>query len=65
MVDFISYREDRAYRGEYTFILTMGETRPKVDQVIKFVDSKGTERSRGLMMRARVNNAHREKAAQT
>jgi hypothetical protein len=43
----------------------MDETGQKVDRVIEFVDSKGTERLRGLMMRARANKAQKEKAGQT
>ena len=57
--------EEWAYRGEYIFILTMDETEHKVNRVIEFVDSKGTERLKGLMMRARANKAQKEKAAQT
>ncbi|OCK86844.1 uncharacterized protein K441DRAFT_671785 [Cenococcum geophilum 1.58] len=57
--------EEWAYGGEYIFILAMDETGQKVGRVIEFVYSKGTERLRGLMMRARANKAQREKAAQT
>jgi len=57
--------EEWAYRGVYIFILAMDETGQKVDRVIEFVDSKETERLKGLIMRARANKAQREKAAQT
>lgn len=40
------------YRGEYVFILTMDQSGEKIEHVLEFVDSKGTERLRGLMARA-------------
>ncbi|KAJ5173166.1 hypothetical protein N7492_005759 [Penicillium capsulatum] len=47
--------EEWQFRGEYIFILTMDETREKVVQIIEFLDSKATERLRGLMATARKN----------
>ena len=37
--------------------------REKVDRVVEFVDSKGTERLRGLIARAKHNKERVEKAA--
>lgn len=54
MDDSISVQE-WLYHGEYVFILTMDETREKIVSVLEFVDSKGTERLRELMARARRN----------
>ncbi|KAJ5134306.1 hypothetical protein N7448_000670 [Penicillium atrosanguineum] len=51
--DFSS--EDWKFHGEYIFILTMDDSREKVVQIIEFLDSKATERLRGLMARARKN----------
>ncbi|KAF7341982.1 hypothetical protein MVEN_01785200 [Mycena venus] len=45
--------EEWRYRGEYMFILTMDQTGEKIEHVLEFLDSKGTERLRGLMARAR------------
>ena len=47
--------EEWSYRGEYIFILTMDERQEKIMRVLEFVDSKGTNRLRGLMARARAN----------
>lgn len=47
--------EEWCYRGEYIFVLTLDETRERVERVLEFVDSKGTEGLRGLMGRARRN----------
>lgn len=43
------------YRGEYIFILTTDPSHEKIVEIIEFVDSKGTERLRDLMSRARRN----------
>ena len=47
--------EEWSYRGEYIFILTMDESQEKIIRVLEFVDSKGTDRLRELMARARAN----------
>lgn len=47
--------EDWLYRGEYIFIFDMDESEEKIESVFEFVDSKGTERLRELMLRARSN----------
>jgi hypothetical protein len=39
------------YRGEYIFILDL-DTEGKIENVLEFLDSKGTDRLRGLMARA-------------
>ncbi|KAJ7366999.1 hypothetical protein DFH08DRAFT_1004829 [Mycena albidolilacea] len=44
--------DEGKYRGEYVFILTMDQSGEKIEHVLEFVDSKGTERLRGLMARA-------------
>ncbi|KAJ7259564.1 hypothetical protein B0H12DRAFT_419121 [Mycena haematopus] len=40
------------YRGEYMFVLTMDRSGEKIERVLEFIDSKGTDRLRGLMERA-------------
>ncbi|KAJ9644416.1 uncharacterized protein PV06_06347 [Exophiala oligosperma] len=45
------------YHGEYIFFLDMDETGQKITKVFEFLDSKGTEVLRGLMKRARANEA--------
>lgn len=52
--------EEWAYKGTYIFILTMNESGDKIQKVVEFVDSKGTERLMGLMTRARANKEKRE-----
>ena len=47
--------EEWGYRGEYIFVLSLDESRERVQDVLEFVDSLGTERLRGLMRRARGN----------
>ena len=47
--------EEWGYRGEYIFIFTMDESQEKIIRVLEFVDSKGTDRLRVLMARARAN----------
>ena len=47
--------DDWTYQGEYIFVLTMTEAGDKVEKVVEFVDSKGTERLLGLIKRARAN----------
>lgn len=49
------------YEGEYIFIISIDESGEKIERVIEFVDSKGTERLRGLMERARGNKENKEK----
>ena len=46
--------EEWCYQGEYIFIFTMDES-GKIARILEFVDSKGTERLRALMARARSN----------
>jgi hypothetical protein len=48
-------REEWDYRGEYVFIFTMDGSGEKVERVVEFLDSKETERLRGLMERAKKN----------
>ena len=52
------------YHGEYIWILTMNETGTKVDHVLEFLDSKGTEKLLDLVKRARkmreINDAGNE-----
>lgn len=47
-------RQEWDYTGEYIFILDVNEE-GKIERVFEFLDSKGTERLRGLMGRARRN----------
>jgi len=56
--------DDWRYQGEYIFMLTMTEAGDKVNKVVEFVDSKGTQTVLGLIKRARANKekADAEKA---
>lgn len=47
--------EEWAYEGEYIFIFTLDETKERIVDIVEFLDSKGTERLRELMVRARKN----------
>lgn len=47
-------RKEWEYTGEYIFILDVDEE-GKIVRVLEFLDSLGTERLRGLMVRAREN----------
>jgi len=47
--------EGWTYQGEYIFIFDMDESGEKTESVVEFLDSKETERLRGLMRRAREN----------
>jgi hypothetical protein len=47
-------KEEWDYTGEYIFILDVNEE-GKVERVLEFLDSKATERLRGLMGRAKRN----------
>lgn len=47
--------EEWIYRGEYMFILSMDESQEKIKRVVEFLDSKATERLRGLIKRAKDN----------
>lgn len=47
--------EEWSYRGEYIFIFTLDESKEKIVDIVEFLDSKGTERLRELMVRARKN----------
>lgn len=47
--------EEWACRGEYIFIFTLDESKGKIVDIVEFLDSKGTERLRELMARARKN----------
>lgn len=49
--------QEWVYRGEYIFIFEMDESGEKIESVLGFLDSKETEKSRGLMHRARKNLA--------
>jgi hypothetical protein len=53
--------EEWTYKGEYMFILSMNESGDKVERVVEFVDSKGSERFLGLIQRARTNKDKRDK----
>ncbi|KAF7346471.1 hypothetical protein MSAN_01875100 [Mycena sanguinolenta] len=44
--------EEWRYRGEYMFLLTMDQSGEKIERVLEFLDSKGTDRARGLFGRA-------------
>lgn len=44
--------EEWKYKGEYIWVLTMDQGGGKVEHVLEFLDSKGTENLRGLMARA-------------
>ena len=44
-----------AYRGEYIFILTMDPSGRRIQRIVEFLDSKGTERLLGLVARAKEN----------
>ena len=54
--------EEWAYHGEYVFILTMNENGDRLERIVEFLDSKGTERLWELMKRARGNKEKREAA---
>ena len=54
-------REGWEYTGEYIFILDVDEE-GKIVRVVEFLDSKGTERLRGLVERARRNMGEGGKA---
>ncbi|CAJ2511134.1 Uu.00g067590.m01.CDS01 [Anthostomella pinea] len=41
------------YRGEYMWLLAMDKNGEKVEHVLEFLDSKGTDQLRALMVRAR------------
>jgi hypothetical protein len=47
--------EEWAYEGEYIFIFTLDESKEMIVDIVEFLDSKGTERLRELMVRARKN----------
>ncbi|KAI4190464.1 MAG: hypothetical protein L6R41_000769 [Letrouitia leprolyta] len=47
--------DEWAYRGEYIFILAMDPSGRQIHRIIEFLDSKGTERMRGLIARAKEN----------
>ena len=49
------------YTGEYVFILDVNEE-GKISRVLEFLDTKGRERLRGLMERARRNLGQEGKA---
>jgi len=53
--------EEWTYRGEYVFFLTMDESGRKIVKIVEFLDSKGTDKLRGLMARARVNLEKKER----
>ncbi len=44
-----------AYRGEYIFILAMDPSGRRIQRIVEFLDSKGTERILGLVARAKEN----------
>ncbi|KAI1615528.1 hypothetical protein EDD37DRAFT_636642 [Exophiala viscosa] len=46
---------DWLYHGEYIFILDMDESQTKIKRVFEFLDSKGTDRLRVLLGKAREN----------
>lgn len=57
--------EDWKYEGEYIIILDFVENErgeQKVKRILEFVDSKGTERLRALMKRARANRKKLDQA---
>ena len=47
--------DDWTYHGEYIFILSMNESGDKINEIVEFLDSKGTERALALVKRARGN----------
>jgi ketosteroid isomerase-like protein len=47
-------KEEWDYAGEYIFILNVNEA-GKIARILEFLDSKATERLRGLMTKAREN----------
>lgn len=48
---------DWVYEGEYVFMLSMEEGGGRIERVVEFLDSKGTERLLGLVKRAKANKA--------
>lgn len=57
--------EEWVYRGEYIFILDFEEDErgeQKISRIVEFLDSKGTERLRILMARARANRMKNDEA---
>ena len=60
-------KEDWRYEGEYVFILDFVEDErgeQKARRILEFLDSKGTERVRGLMKRARTTRMKLDQASQ-
>lgn len=49
-----------AYRGEYIFILAMDQSGKRIQRIVEFLDSKGTERMWGLVARAKENRRRLE-----
>ncbi|KAL8943095.1 MAG: hypothetical protein Q9216_001295 [Gyalolechia sp. 2 TL-2023] len=47
--------DEWGYRGEYIFVLTMDASGQRVQRIVEFLDSKGTERMWGLVARAKGN----------
>lgn len=47
--------EEWGFKREYVFILSMDESQEKVEKVIEFLDSKGTDQFRALITRAFEN----------
>ncbi|TVY84262.1 Uncharacterized protein LSUE1_G000871 [Lachnellula suecica] len=47
--------EQWTYKGEYMYLLSMDGSGEKIDRVVEFLDSQGTERLHGLLARAKHN----------
>jgi len=48
-------QEEWRYCGEYVFMIWFEEGGKRIDRIVEFLDSKGTERFRGLVGRAKGN----------
>lgn len=47
--------EEWRYKGEYMFVLWMDGSGERINRVVEFLDSEGSQRLRGLMARAKGN----------
>lgn len=57
--------EEWLFHGEYIFVLNMDSSGEKIERVLEFLDSKGTDVLRGIMGRAMKNHAKSTGGAKT
>jgi hypothetical protein len=60
-VDSSFSKEEWGFTREYMFILSIDESKEKIERVVEFVDSKATEQLRVLMARA-LENVEKQQA---